>query len=125
MFNYDAAPNKFTPDSTSQADCENSCHVAVKATNCILRLTASSSGLTFSIGADASPGLAASKAVPRTVTTRIGPSSSTIASTLPEAIEVAIELAERTDDGVLTGSGVLVIGSVVTAGEARNLLGAQ
>jgi dihydrofolate synthase/folylpolyglutamate synthase len=53
------------------------------------------------------------------------PEQVTIAATLPEALELAIELAERTDDGVLTGSGVLVIGSVVTAGEARTLLGVQ
>jgi hypothetical protein len=31
VFNYDAASNKFTPDTTSHADCGNSCHVAVKA----------------------------------------------------------------------------------------------
>jgi dihydrofolate synthase/folylpolyglutamate synthase len=48
-----------------------------------------------------------------------------VAATLPEALERAVELAEQTDDGVLSGAGVLVTGSVVTAGEARMLLGAR
>ena len=48
----------------------------------------------------------------------------TVASTLPEALEVAFELAEQTEDEHLSGSGVLVTGSVITAGEARALLGA-
>jgi dihydrofolate synthase/folylpolyglutamate synthase len=42
---------------------------------------------------------------------------------LDDAIEVAVRLAEETGDDVLSGSGVLVTGSVVTAGEARLLLG--
>jgi dihydrofolate synthase/folylpolyglutamate synthase len=41
---------------------------------------------------------------------------------LPEAIEEAVELAEAGPDDALGGSGVLVTGSVVTAGEARTLL---
>jgi dihydrofolate synthase/folylpolyglutamate synthase len=41
---------------------------------------------------------------------------------LGEAIEAAIELAEAGPDDALGGSGVLVTGSVVTAGEARTLL---
>jgi dihydrofolate synthase/folylpolyglutamate synthase len=41
---------------------------------------------------------------------------------LPEALEEAIELAEAGPDDALGGSGVLVTGSVVTAGEARTLL---
>ncbi|WP_138759355.1 bifunctional folylpolyglutamate synthase/dihydrofolate synthase [Modestobacter altitudinis] len=41
---------------------------------------------------------------------------------LPDAIESAIELAEAGADDALGGSGVLVTGSVVTAGEARSLL---
>jgi dihydrofolate synthase / folylpolyglutamate synthase len=41
---------------------------------------------------------------------------------LPEAIEEAIELAEAGPDDALGGSGVLVTGSVITAGEARTLL---
>jgi dihydrofolate synthase/folylpolyglutamate synthase len=41
---------------------------------------------------------------------------------LPDALEEAIELAEAGPDDALGGSGVLVIGSVITAGEARTLL---
>ena len=41
---------------------------------------------------------------------------------LAEAIEEAIELAEAGPDDALGGSGVLVTGSVITAGEARTLL---
>jgi dihydrofolate synthase / folylpolyglutamate synthase len=44
---------------------------------------------------------------------------------LPEALESAIELAEAGPDDALGGSGVLVTGSVVTAGEARTLLGGR
>ncbi|MGY1688743.1 bifunctional folylpolyglutamate synthase/dihydrofolate synthase [Geodermatophilus sp. SYSU D01105] len=44
---------------------------------------------------------------------------------LPEALESAIELAEAGPDDALGGSGVLVTGSVVTAGEARTLMGGQ
>ncbi|MFQ1000779.1 bifunctional folylpolyglutamate synthase/dihydrofolate synthase [Modestobacter sp. SSW1-42] len=39
-----------------------------------------------------------------------------------DALEAAIELAEAGPDDALGGSGVLVTGSVVTAGEARTLL---
>jgi dihydrofolate synthase / folylpolyglutamate synthase len=41
-------------------------------------------------------------------------------SSMPEAIEIAVGLAER--DAPLGGGGVLVTGSVVTAGDARHLL---
>jgi dihydrofolate synthase/folylpolyglutamate synthase len=41
---------------------------------------------------------------------------------LDDAIETAVRLAEDNEDGVLAGAGVLVTGSVVTAGEARTLL---
>lgn len=46
---------------------------------------------------------------------------------LPPAVELAIALAEETDtgDGIVSGSGVLVTGSVVTAGEARTLFGKE
>jgi dihydrofolate synthase/folylpolyglutamate synthase len=44
---------------------------------------------------------------------------------LPEALTEAIELAEAGPDDALGGSGVLVTGSVVTAGEARTILGGQ
>ncbi len=42
---------------------------------------------------------------------------------LSDALESAIELAEASSDHALGGSGVLVTGSVVTAGEARTLMG--
>ena len=41
---------------------------------------------------------------------------------LAEALEEAIELAEAGPDDALGGSGVLVTGSVITAGEARTLM---
>jgi dihydrofolate synthase/folylpolyglutamate synthase len=41
---------------------------------------------------------------------------------LDNAIEAAVQVAEDSEDGVLVGSGVLITGSVVTAGEARALL---
>jgi dihydrofolate synthase/folylpolyglutamate synthase len=41
---------------------------------------------------------------------------------LSDAVESAIELAEAGPDNALGGSGVLVTGSVITAGEARSLL---
>ncbi|MGR7026058.1 bifunctional tetrahydrofolate synthase/dihydrofolate synthase [Geodermatophilus sp. URMC 62] len=44
---------------------------------------------------------------------------------LPEALTEAIELAEAGPDDALGGSGVLVTGSVITAGEARTLLGGR
>ncbi|HEY3736026.1 MAG TPA: folylpolyglutamate synthase/dihydrofolate synthase family protein [Jatrophihabitans sp.] len=43
---------------------------------------------------------------------------------LDDAIDVAVTLAEETGDNSVAGSGVLVTGSVITAGEARALLGA-
>jgi dihydrofolate synthase/folylpolyglutamate synthase len=46
----------------------------------------------------------------------------TVEPRLDDAIETAVRLAEENADGVLAGSGVLVTGSVVTAGEARTLL---
>lgn len=47
-----------------------------------------------------------------------------VAEQLPGAIELAVELAEDTD-GPLSGSGVIITGSVVTAGEARALFGKE
>jgi dihydrofolate synthase/folylpolyglutamate synthase len=44
---------------------------------------------------------------------------------LPEALTEAVELAEAGPDDALGGSGVLVTGSVVTAGEARTLMGGE
>ncbi|HJQ43607.1 MAG TPA: folylpolyglutamate synthase/dihydrofolate synthase family protein [Jatrophihabitantaceae bacterium] len=53
-----------------------------------------------------------------------GPDRVTVEERLDDAIETAVRLAEDTGDEVLSGSGVLITGSVVTAGEARVLLGA-
>lgn len=45
---------------------------------------------------------------------------------LPDALEEAVRLAEESDDGdVVSGGGVVVTGSVVTAGEARALFGKE
>lgn len=46
---------------------------------------------------------------------------------LPSAVELAIALAEETDsgDGIVSGAGVVITGSVVTAGEARTLFGKE
>jgi dihydrofolate synthase/folylpolyglutamate synthase len=44
---------------------------------------------------------------------------------LPDALSEAMELAEAGPDDALGGSGVLVIGSVITAGEARTILGGR
>ena len=44
------------------------------------------------------------------------------AENLPDAIDVAVSLVE--DDAMFGGAGVLLTGSVVTAGDARHLLGA-
>ena len=49
----------------------------------------------------------------------------TVEPRLDDAIESAVRLAEDNPDGVLSGSGVLITGSVVTAGEARTLLVAR
>lgn len=47
-----------------------------------------------------------------------------VAERLPGAIELAIELAEDPEyGGTMSGAGVLITGSVVTAGEARMLFG--
>jgi dihydrofolate synthase/folylpolyglutamate synthase len=49
----------------------------------------------------------------------------TVEARLDDAIETAVRLAEETGDDIISGTGVLVTGSVVTAGEARTLLGAS
>ncbi|WP_206745681.1 folylpolyglutamate synthase/dihydrofolate synthase family protein [Jatrophihabitans sp. GAS493] len=46
----------------------------------------------------------------------------TVEPRLDDAIETAVRLAEENADGILAGAGVLITGSVVTAGEARTLL---
>jgi dihydrofolate synthase/folylpolyglutamate synthase len=53
-----------------------------------------------------------------------GPERVTVEPRLDDAIETAVRLAEQSVDGVLAGAGVLITGSVITAGEARTLLGA-
>ncbi len=55
---------------------------------------------------------------------RFGADRVTVEPRLDDAIETGIRLAEESDDGLLSGAGVLITGSVVTAGEARTLLGA-
>ena len=47
----------------------------------------------------------------------------TVEPRLDVAIETAVELAEETGDDLRSGSGVLITGSVFTAGQARLLLG--
>jgi dihydrofolate synthase/folylpolyglutamate synthase len=46
----------------------------------------------------------------------------TVEPHLDDAIDASIRLAEEDADGLLSGVGVLITGSVVTAGEARDLL---
>ena len=48
----------------------------------------------------------------------------TVEGRLDDAIDAAVRLAEDPDDEIVVGVGVIVTGSVVTAGEARVLLGA-
>jgi dihydrofolate synthase / folylpolyglutamate synthase len=49
----------------------------------------------------------------------------TVEPRLDDAIETAVRLSEESAEGVLAGAGVLITGSVITAGEARTLLGAK
>ena len=58
----------------------------------------------------------------RSPSTSSAPTGSASHPRLAEALEEAIELAEAGPDDALGGSGVLVTGSVITAGEARTLL---
>jgi dihydrofolate synthase / folylpolyglutamate synthase len=52
-----------------------------------------------------------------------GPDRVTVEPRLDDAIDAAVRLAEEGGAGPLSGAGVLITGSVVTAGEARTLLG--
>jgi len=52
-----------------------------------------------------------------------GPDRVRVADRLDDAIDIAVGLADEAAAGGLGGSGVLVTGSVVTAGDARSLLG--
>ena len=45
-----------------------------------------------------------------------------VAADMPDAIELAVALAESDQDGALSGVGVIVTGSVVTVADARKLL---
>jgi dihydrofolate synthase / folylpolyglutamate synthase len=56
---------------------------------------------------------------------RFGPERVVAASTLPDAIETATALVEESGHGGegLSGSGMVITGSVVTAGAARTLFG--
>ena len=56
---------------------------------------------------------------------RFGPERVVAASTLPDAIETATALVEESghDGEGLSGSGMVITGSVVTAGAARTLFG--
>ena len=51
-----------------------------------------------------------------------GPERVHVRPDMPDAIELAVALAESDTDGGLTGVGVLVTGSVVTVADARRLL---
>jgi dihydrofolate synthase / folylpolyglutamate synthase len=51
-----------------------------------------------------------------------GPDRVHIAPQLPDAIDLAVTLAEQDMDGEFGGVGVLVTGSVVTVADARRLL---
>jgi dihydrofolate synthase/folylpolyglutamate synthase len=54
---------------------------------------------------------------------RFGPERVVTAATLPDAIETATALVESNDDKGFSGAGVVITGSVVTAGAARTLFG--
>jgi dihydrofolate synthase/folylpolyglutamate synthase len=54
----------------------------------------------------------------------LGPERVRAAARLDEAIDVAVTLADEAGGDHPSGAGVLVTGSVVTAGDARRLLGA-
>jgi dihydrofolate synthase/folylpolyglutamate synthase len=54
---------------------------------------------------------------------RFGPERVTPAATLPDAIETATAVVEDSADQNLAGTGIVITGSVVTAGVARTLFG--
>ncbi|OLF16611.1 bifunctional tetrahydrofolate synthase/dihydrofolate synthase [Actinophytocola xanthii] len=58
-------------------------------------------------------------------TEAFGPDRVSVAPRLDDALELAVELAEAEADAQLSGVGVVVTGSVVTAGEARALFGKE
>ena len=54
---------------------------------------------------------------------RFGPDRVLTATTLPDAIEMATALVEGSSEGSFSGTGIVITGSVVTAGAARTLFG--
>jgi dihydrofolate synthase / folylpolyglutamate synthase len=54
---------------------------------------------------------------------RFGPDRVVTAPTLPDAIEIATALVEDSSEGTFSGTGIVITGSVVTAGAARTLFG--
>ena len=52
-----------------------------------------------------------------------GPDRVQVEERLDDALETAVRLVEEASEDWLSGAGVLVTGSVITAGEARTLLG--
>jgi dihydrofolate synthase/folylpolyglutamate synthase len=54
---------------------------------------------------------------------RFGQDRVVTAATLPDAIEIATALVEDSSDGTFSGTGIVITGSVVTAGAARTLFG--
>ena len=54
---------------------------------------------------------------------RFGPDRVLTATTLPDAIEMATALVEDSSEGSFSGTGIVITGSVVTAGAARTLFG--
>jgi dihydrofolate synthase / folylpolyglutamate synthase len=54
---------------------------------------------------------------------RFGQERVVTAPTLPDAIEIATKLVEDSSDGTFSGTGIVITGSVVTAGAARTLFG--
>ena len=54
---------------------------------------------------------------------RFGPERVVAAATLPDAIETATALVEDASEAGLAGAGIVITGSVVTAGAARTLFG--
>jgi dihydrofolate synthase / folylpolyglutamate synthase len=52
-----------------------------------------------------------------------GPDRVTVETRLDDAVETAVRIAEEASDDQISGSGVVITGSVVTAGDARTLFG--
>jgi dihydrofolate synthase/folylpolyglutamate synthase len=72
--------------------------------------------------ADSSPRALPADALGAVAVEIFGADRVTVEPRLDDAIETAVRLAEESDDDILAGAGVLITGSVITAGEARALL---